>query len=659
MKLKPKLILCFSAVSLLIAVVGVVGIHSARTINHSFDLITDGTAPALHVLGRIKAAGLDMNAAAMSYSLIASEVEHLVPGEAFAEEEEEEEEEELEKSKLEMAKWIAKFKNIAQHDEELLFIKKIETAGASIYETGRQLIELKKMGVMGREVLEKKRELLDSRKRFKEIIDNAIAVMFDELEEEDAAADQVSANALIFNLAAIPFGILLAGLFGFGAAEVITRPIIKLKEVSAAIGRGEFGKLTDIRSRDEIGDLAQSIDTMAVDLATHIAKERQFAATANATAEAEKKKTLELEAAHEYTSNIIKSMIQSLIVLTPYGTIKSVNKAALDLLGYTEKELIGMPSDGIFEDTFEETTTPFKAVRMKKILMEEGVLRDYEMRYKTKTGERIPVSLSGSVMRDATGRSQAIMLSAWDLRDTLSLRSKLVTFEKMSAVGTLVAGTAHELNNPMTGIVNYIQYCLKHTAQDDKRFTVLKDAEAALLRCVDIVSNLLTFSHADQNKVSDFQEEECRVLWDRVLKLLNYRIERDKITLKRNDAPKTPSVWMNSNRMQQVFLNLAVNALDALEESQKKELTIEVGPHEKGVRVTVADTGCGISPKQIRHIFDPFFTTKAPGKGTGLGLSISQGIIQEHGGVFSCDSRPGEGTRFTILLPKDIRKQKN
>ena len=232
-------------------------------------------------------------------------------------------------------------------------------------------------------------------------------------------------------------------------------------------------------------------------------------------------------------------------------------------------------------------------------------------------------------------------------------QSQLVHAEKMSALGTLVAGVAHELNNPMMGILNFAQYCSRHTPEDDHRYEVLLDIERETKRCSAIVENLLTFSHAERISEESLQEGDCSSLCQRAVNLLAYRIDREGVSVKQESITELPLVLMHENQIQQVFLNILANALDALKETGKEqpEVRISIGFEGGIVGVTIADNGPGIDPGTLPKVFDPFFTTKPTGQGTGLGLSVSRSIVAAHGGEITCDSEFGLGTQFRITLP--------
>jgi len=236
-------------------------------------------------------------------------------------------------------------------------------------------------------------------------------------------------------------------------------------------------------------------------------------------------------------------------------------------------------------------------------------------------------------------------------RDLVASQAQLIQAEKLSALGTVTAGIAHELNNPIMGILNYVQYCVGKTSEDDRRHAILQDAERETKRCADIIRNLLTFSRFEKQEAELYEKEHVQTVFERVLSLLSFRIESEKVVATLDIDSSTPEIMINVGTVQQVLLNLMGNALDALKETENPEIRIRVYPDRESVRVTVEDNGCGIPAEHLNRIFDPFFTTKPAGKGTGLGLSVSRSIITAHGGELTCDSEEGKGTRFTVVLP--------
>lgn len=226
----------------------------------------------------------------------------------------------------------------------------------------------------------------------------------------------------------------------------------------------------------------------------------------------------------------------------------------------------------------------------------------------------------------------------------------LIQAEKTSAVGTMVAGIAHQLNNPLMGIINGVQYGLRHTPTDDKRYKSLKLIEESTARCIDIVSSLRTFSQYGDIDEESYRPGHCGVIIDRVLFLTEYRVDGSGITIVKH-VGEDPEISMKPNSLQQAFFNLLVNAIDAVEGSERKEISISLERKDGNVEITIEDTGPGIPPGILQKIFDPFFTTKAVGKGTGLGLSTSKNIVDQQGGELRCETRYGSGTKFTISLP--------
>lgn len=241
-----------------------------------------------------------------------------------------------------------------------------------------------------------------------------------------------------------------------------------------------------------------------------------------------------------------------------------------------------------------------------------------------------------------------------DVTEKTKMEVQLMQSAKLAAIGEMAAGVAHELNNPMTVIIGTAQLMQRDTDEEIPEADYLNDIICSGLRCKKIVQNLLTFSRQDECPVAptDLNEE-----MERVLSLIRYQINKNKIKIVQNLTPNLPRINVDAHQIQQVLINLLLNARDALD-GLERERVIEVctliARDENGskwLRVTVKDNGIGIEPDNLPKIFNPFYTSKSAIKGTGLGLSVSLGIAEAHDGTIDVESTPGKGSSFTLVLP--------
>ncbi|MFB3142662.1 MAG: sensor histidine kinase, partial [Acidobacteriota bacterium] len=233
-----------------------------------------------------------------------------------------------------------------------------------------------------------------------------------------------------------------------------------------------------------------------------------------------------------------------------------------------------------------------------------------------------------------------------DITEKVQLENQLLQAEKLSSIGLLAAGIAHEINTPLTGVCSYTQMLLKETPPQDRRHEMLKKIEKQGFRASSIVESLLNLARVGD---SDFQEVDVNSLMLETLSLLDHQFRAASIDVKLDLDPVLPSTLANGGKLQQVFMNLFLNAKDAMPEGG--QLRVRTHCEDSQLVVKIEDTGTGISEEDIKRIYDPFFTTKELGKGTGLGLSVCYGIIQEHSGRITVTSRPGLGSAFRVQLP--------
>jgi PAS domain S-box-containing protein len=406
---------------------------------------------------------------------------------------------------------------------------------------------------------------------------------------------------------------------------ILSDPINQLVKGTESIAKGDLSHKVIVKTNDEIGVLGKSFNKMMDDLQM-------------------------VTVSRDYVDNIINSISDILIVVDLDRTIKTINHAVTYILGYKKEELLGKSID----ELLSQDAGIFKVSEWGNVL-KKGYIVDYEMNYKAKTGELIPVSFSGSVMKDEKGEIKSVVGIARDMREMIKLKKQLFQSEKMAAVGQLAGGVAHEINNPMSVILGFSQALSRRiTDENDPLFMPLKSIEREAVRCKKLVVDLLTFSRTSK---SESELVDISILINETVSLIDSKCRVKNINLTQHIAGNIPHIRANKNQIQQVIVNLCNNAIDAMEVKGSGLLDVEVKKDSQNpdfIEIIVTDTGCGIPPEIKDKVFDPFFTTKEVGKGTGLGLSISYEIVQKHGGTIDIKSEVNEGTSFIVKLPVNL-----
>ena len=350
----------------------------------------------------------------------------------------------------------------------------------------------------------------------------------------------------------------------------------------------------------------------------------------------------ELDRMRQFSENIIESLSDGLAVLDLDDRIIRWNAGFERLHGVPRVEAIGRSLDEIFDKDFVARLSAARAQRPAGAEL-------YRVPMLSRHGEsrRLRVKAATAPLLTPTGQTSGTMLIVVDSTARVQLEEQLQISEKMASIGLLAAGVAHEVNTPLTGISSFTQMLLEDAEPEDPRTRLLEKIERQTFRAARIVNGLLNLARPGRTDTSGPVDINA-VIAD-VLVLLEHQLEAGKIRVRRELASPAAVVHGIEFKMQQVFLNLFLNARDAMPSGGW--LTVRSRAEPDSAVIEVADTGSGISPEHLSRIYDPFFTTKTVGQGTGLGLSVTYGVVQEHQGTIECASRPGQGTRFTLTLP--------
>lgn len=342
------------------------------------------------------------------------------------------------------------------------------------------------------------------------------------------------------------------------------------------------------------------------------------------------------------------------------GNLLTVNKAWLELFGYSQEEVVGRWfGEFLPADTVSRFCTNFQRFK------EKG-LTSNELDICTKSGERLTIHFSGKIATDSEGRFLQTHCILHDItrekqfeKEKQTMEARLREQDRLQSIGTLASGVAHEINNPINGIMNYSQLILDHLTDQDEVASFAGEIIRESERISTIVRNLLQFSRQDKQSYSLARIDD---IVNQTISLIKTIIRHDQIKLTVDIAEDLPLIKCRSQQIQQVLLNLLTNARDALNQKYNGyhdnktillSCRLEQNTNGTWLSMTVEDHGSGI-PEAIRdRIFDPFFTTKNRDAGTGLGLSICYGIIKEHRGELTYETETGHYTRFLILLPVD------
>ncbi|MBW2707792.1 MAG: PAS domain S-box protein [Deltaproteobacteria bacterium] len=411
------------------------------------------------------------------------------------------------------------------------------------------------------------------------------------------------------------------------------KPVSTILELKSAGGKPRFDVITVSPIFDDRGNIVQVLET-ARDITDRIRLQR------------------EVQQSKIFFQNVIQSSVDGIVVVDPKGHVLIFNEGMERLTGYTVEEIM----DTGHLSTFYNIDTARK--NMQKMRSDEhgpvGKLNPTTMSILTKSGEEIPVTLSAAIVR-SEGKEIGSVGAFTDMQEILQMRRdlgdahlQLVQSDKIASVGRMAAGVAHEINNPLAGVLIYAELLKESLECHPEELEDVDEIIKQTLRCKKIVSELLEFSRQSIGSQSAFELEK---LIDTCLNLLTKQAAFQDIRVIKRIEPGMPTMLGDMGQLQQVFTNLFINASDAMEGVGTLHINAEHLSKESKFVIRVSDEGPGIPLEMQGKIFDIFYTSKPVGKGTGLGLSISQNIINLHGGSIRVECPPEGGATFIIELP--------
>jgi PAS domain S-box-containing protein len=354
-------------------------------------------------------------------------------------------------------------------------------------------------------------------------------------------------------------------------------------------------------------------------------------------------KAAELMQLQHYSESVVESIRLGVAVVSPEGRITVWNSAMSDLIAVSRKDAIG---NLLFNSIPTELSEALKELTDGPGWQVSGMRHLYKSHVKLPDGESRLLNVTLTPFFSEQNINTGTLIVVDDITDKVHLENQLQQAEKLSSIGLFAAGIAHEVNTPLTGISSYVQMLINDTPDGDSRKELLKKVEKQSFRASEIVNNLLNFARVSN---TDFGEVQVNSLIMDSLSLIKHQFQKSGVEIDFDIDPSLPRTVGNGGKLQQVFMNIFLNARDAMPEGG--DLRIRTYSEAQDLVVEVEDSGQGITEEDIKRIYDPFFTTKSVGKGTGLGLSVSYGIIQEHSGSISVKSDPGKGSVFSIRLP--------
>jgi two-component system, NtrC family, sensor kinase len=364
------------------------------------------------------------------------------------------------------------------------------------------------------------------------------------------------------------------------------------------------------------------------------------------------KRADELALLKEFNESIVESVNVALLAVDGEGVVTRCNTPFEEMLELPRNEAVGKSVIDLFDENF--STNLLQILGKSRWHLQE-VRHGYKLHTATPSGKPLILNVAVAPLRTVSQGQKGSIIVMENVTSRIKLEESLQQSEKLSSIGLLAAGVAHEVNTPLTGGSSYTQMLLGMIPETDPKHKLLLKVQKQTERASNIAGNLLNFSRV--GNTTEFVETDVNKVLDNTLQLLEIQLRKSNVQISKNYAEFLPNIYGNAGKLQQVFTNLILNARDAIFDGGEIILTTKL-EDDDSVVIEVSDNGIGIEPENLGKIYDPFFTTKGVGSGTGLGLAVTYGIVQEHSGTIETTSEVGTGTTFRLNFPVAQKRRK-
>lgn len=639
LKIHVKLLIGFGLVTLCVGFSGLAGVFGTREIADAFHTVASGKAPELQALLEIKSAAHEIEAqtTAFEYSDMRSTVTEGTPGA---------EKKFLLLEKVEkLEKWMSRYEqyesNTPAHAD---FLEEVREVKDQLVVAALEFVRFREQGIIEAQLLAQKKKFESARTRLQEVVQEVVDEELQDFHNHLRAANKIVERTMKISLAATVFTLVFALWIGIVLFTSVATPILKLRNVISAIAEGKLGQRAEVGSKDEIGELSRSFNTMADWIQREIENRRNE----------EKKNRLILETAND-----------AFVAVDSENLIVDWNRQAEKIFGWKREEAVGrtlveliIPAQ--YREAHKKGFERYLATGEGPVLNKRVELSALNVK-----GEEFPIEITIWPVR--TDKTVFFNAFIQDITERKRLESVLLRSEKMAMVGQLAFGVAHEVKNPLAVLVQGVDYLKQHGKSSDKNVPqLLSDMTRAVERADYVVRGLLELGRPT---ALDLKPEKLGVIIESALLLLKRQLDTSQIHVVKNFKANLPKVSVDRGKMLGLFVNLLSNAAEAMPSGGSITITTalqklteagsQVGDRKEDVFkmgqevavIGVEDTGSGIPEDVLPHIFDPFFTTKRGKGGTGLGLSVARNIVQIHRGTIEITNRKEGGARVTVLLP--------